>query len=32
MVPRLVLSIDAWRRLSSAEREAVDAEAMSLPL
>ena len=27
-----VVSIDAWRRLSAAEREAVEAEAMSLPL
>jgi hypothetical protein len=26
------VSIDAWRRLSSAEREAVEDEAMSLPL
>lgn len=26
------ISIDAWRRLSSAEREAVEAEALSLPL
>ena len=26
------LSIDAWRRLSPAERAAVEAEAMSLPL
>ena len=26
------VSIDAWRRLSRAEREAVEAEAMSLPL
>ena len=26
------VSIDAWRRLSAAEREAVEAEAMSLPL
>ena len=26
------VSIDAWRRLSPAEREAVEAEAMSLPL
>jgi hypothetical protein len=26
------VSIDVWRRLSSAEREAVEAEAMSLPL
>ena len=26
------LSIDVWRRLSKAEREAVEAEASSLPL
>jgi hypothetical protein len=26
------VSIEAWRRLSSAEREAVEAEALSLPL
>lgn len=26
------VTIDAWRRLSSAEREAVEAEAISLPL
>jgi hypothetical protein len=26
------VSIDVWRRLSAAEREAVEAEAMSLPL
>jgi hypothetical protein len=26
------VTIDAWRRLSSAEREAVEAEAASLPL
>ena len=27
-----VVSIDAWRRLSSVEREVAEAEAMSLPL
>jgi hypothetical protein len=26
------ISLDAWRRLSKAEREAVEAEAISLPL
>jgi hypothetical protein len=26
------VSIEAWRRLSAAEREAVEAEAVSLPL
>ena len=26
------ISLDAWRRLSTAEREAVEAEAISLPL
>lgn len=26
------VSIEAWRRLSSAEREAVEAEAVALPL
>ena len=25
------ISLDAWRRLSTAEREAVEAEAISLP-